>query len=94
MKAYEVLEQKGHCKGTFARNVNGKPVGIYDPNACSFCAAGAINLAYEGTTKSYEKLDLAASYTFREYGKRLSEWNDLPDTTKEQVVSLLKELDI
>lgn len=94
MKAYEVLEQKGHCKGTFARNANGKPIGIYSSSACSFCAAGAIHLSYPDTTEAFQKISLAGSYTFREYGKRLSEWNDLPDTTKEQVVTLLKELDV
>lgn len=94
MKAYELLEQKELCKGTFARDANGKPVSVYSPIACSFCAAGAIRRAYLDTMEEPQKLSLVGSHVLKLHDMTLAMWNDKPDTTKAQVVSLLKELDI
>lgn len=48
MKASEVLQQAwgivslSRAVGGYARNAEGKQVGVLDSEACSFCAAGAV----------------------------------------------------
>lgn len=43
LKARDILnDPKAWCKGTFARDKNEKKASPYDPDACQFCATGAI----------------------------------------------------
>ena len=90
MKAYELLEQKELCKGTFARDANGKPVSVYSPNAESLCVAGAIRLAYG----HIGEISTVGSHVSNLYSMTLVMWNDDPERTKQEVINLLKELDI
>jgi hypothetical protein len=36
------LIEKGHCIGTSAENIDGKPVAPSSPDACRFCVIGGI----------------------------------------------------
>jgi hypothetical protein len=86
MKAWELLEEKDWCQGDYARNAFGHGVEVNDPRACSFCAVGL--LVATGTCDlNYPKLK-------EHLGMRVVDWNDDPERTKEEVLAVLKELDI
>jgi hypothetical protein len=42
LSAAELIERTGHARGHEARNAMGDPVSYDSPDACSFCAMGAI----------------------------------------------------
>ena len=96
MKAYEVLEQYDWCKRSYATDEHGRSVTINDPSACYFCTMGAIIKAYDADivqridAANLVRLTLSQRYNTR----RIATWNDDPKRTKDEVVSLLKELDI
>jgi hypothetical protein len=97
MKAYELLSQPGAwTQGTLARDSEGLATNVMGPTACSFCIAGAIERCYpclEDNLKALDqvKQELKTRYdTFQFVGK----WNDHPDRKHEEVVELLKKLDI
>lgn len=95
MKAYEVLEQHDLCKGWFARNISGQRISINDPEACSFCTVGAIDKAYEDHKTNQEMRFKLEEYLHAKTGSfSIASWNDGPTQTKEEVISVLKELDI
>lgn len=95
MKAYEVLEQHDLCKGWFARNIRGQLVSINDPEACSFCTVGAIDKAYPNQLTNYKLRYKLEEYLYAKTGSfSISNWNDHPDRTKEDIIKVLKELDI
>jgi hypothetical protein len=98
MKAFELLEKYGWCQGRMAKDELDLTCRPVDTTAISFCAVGAIlrkhsvktfNLAaYSDIGKAKEKLE------FLGHEGCLITWNDCPERTKEEVIALLKELDI
>lgn len=95
MKAYEVLEQHDWTQGWFARNIRGRCVPVEDETACSFCTIGAIDKAYSDCETNYKLRYKLEEYLHAKTGSySISSWNDNHARTKEEVVSLLKELDI
>jgi hypothetical protein len=97
MKAYELLAEPSRwTKGTLARDSEGFATNVNGPTACSFCLVGAIEHCYtsiqdtlRATTKV--KQELRKQYPNVEF---VGQWNDHPDRTHEEVVNLLKKLDI
>jgi hypothetical protein len=91
MKAYELLSDPSKwTKGVIARNSNGERVAGYDPSATCFCLYGAIKRCYPG---------YAAEETFSRIQECVPDrdaigWNDAPERTYDEVITLLKELDI
>lgn len=88
--ARDLISQKGAwIQGTFARDKNGFDCEGIDPTAVCFCAMGAIDRAV-GETNSffnfawplYRALDNAG------FHNGISEWNDAPERTQEEVVAL------
>lgn len=95
MKAYEVLEQHDLCKGWFARNMRGQRVSANDETACSFCMYGAIDKAYEDHKTNLQMRFKLEEHLHAKTGcYSIASWNDDPNRTKEEVISVLKELDI
>ena len=95
MKAYEVLEQNDWCQNVWARNANGEVVEAKSDDACRFCAGGAIVRAYLYDEAKYlESFRKVFQHTLDNFGIDIFAWNDSPERAKEEVVSLLKELDI
>lgn len=96
MKAYEVIDTpEKWCKGHVAVNAEGIPLDVYSKNATAFCIYGALHIAYLG-----QKYDGPG---YNEHAKRIrqeiapqtiSQFNDNPRRTHEEVISLLKRLDI
>lgn len=96
MKAYELIEKYGWKQGSF---------GWLDPDApqrCTgFCLLGAIrfkHLSGKNLDDVPPQLHEMVARDFGEAKKRLGEnpvkWNDAYGRTKEEVIALLKELDI
>lgn len=90
MKAYELLSSpEKWTKGVSVRDKNDNQVSIDDPDACKFCIYGAIRTCYG---KEHDKLKKVMDKLKYSSTDELFKWND--SSTYEEVVSVLKELDI
>jgi hypothetical protein len=94
-KAWKLIEATGWCQGESAQDDKGRTIYSRHEKACSFCTMGAINRIYEGSnySEAYSKIFNALNKSEKQR-IFVSEWNDDPARTKEEVVNLLKELDI
>ena len=90
MKAWQLLERKGWCKGAAARDGRGRPTSIHSPHAVRFCLVGALLRCYyrdgEGLSMGWVSLREAI-------GDDFGKWNDRKQSGK-PVVALLKRLDL
>jgi hypothetical protein len=98
MKAWELLSSRHRwTKRAFARLENGDETESTDPDAVCWCVGGAIERIYpdvcEIRVKIYIKLNQYLRKEFKYDGGPIN-WNDIPTTTHEEVVRVLKELDI
>ena len=90
MKAWELLEQKGWCQGTYALNKHSMRVHP-TKRAHAFCAIGAIRCIY----KTQERMEVAAKKVLKYIGlNNISIWNDSPGRTKEEVIEALRKADV
>lgn len=91
MKAWELLSKPGAwTQKVCARDEFGTRVGATSDSACSWCIIGAILRLYP-----YEVGDLREKlYGVLPKGFSIAQWNDTPERTQEEVVAVLKELDI
>jgi len=108
MKAFELLEKYGWCQGRMATDELGLACKPVDTTAISFCAIGAILRKHSVETfgMSLQETDTANLAAYSDIGKAkekleflgregcLINWNDELERTKEEVIALLKELDI
>lgn len=84
MKAWELLETSGWCQGVSIRERSDRTL--------AYCAMAAIFESYSGhTALRNQALALLQSRVPR---GGITLWNDDPSRTKEEVVALLKELDV
>lgn len=97
MKAYELIE-KGWCQHHYSFNAMGYVTGPDNTNVVAWCIMGALVKAYP-----YNRNNKVSDYDFRDIVHRIEEeignisiidYNDNPKRTKEEVVALLKKLDI
>lgn len=94
MKAYEYIE-RGWTQGTFARGADGQQVLIHEARATCFCVLGAIIRAYpdpDGQERVFGKLCVHLGLAVGQ--DSLSDWNDHPDRTRDEVLEALKAVDI
>lgn len=83
--AAEIVE-RGHCKGTNARDANGAKIGIYDTNAVAWCIVGALCKA-----GGAEAITLGVwSRVCARTGGDPIHWNDHPSRTAEEVALALR----
>ncbi len=93
MKAYELLSDESRwARKNYAYEVEGGSCDPRSSNACAWCVLGAIERCYydDGITKTY--LDVMSKL-----GNRVGNipcWNDAKGRTYEEVLAVLKELDI
>jgi len=78
LKAIEVIEQKGWCKGHL-QNTQGE-----------VCMAGAIQIATFNNASLQKK---ALNLMHKTLGILISKWNDAPERTKGEVIAKLKEIE-
>ncbi len=95
MKAHELIAKpENWTKCAAARNKNGEPVFESSPQASSFCMIGAIARCY-GPDEFREFVERLVNYLrIRKGAVLISNWNDDPARTHEEVLEVLKELDI
>ena len=98
MKAYELLSRPGAwTQHTLARDHDGDAVTVDSPHACAWCVAGAIMRCYPliKTPTLIDKLKQELLPTWKESTAFIiGPYNDDPNRTQEEVVELLKKLDI
>lgn len=91
MKAWELLQQKEFCKGVGARNSDGHSVNPHSENAVAFCAIGAIARCYVTNVE----IDSAIKKLRNHLGTLwIANWSDEKFREKEDVIAVLKELDL
>jgi len=86
----------GHwIQGAFARDLEGKDVGILDPKACSFCMYGAIGKALHETLSRNLRLvvcDHLNRYIFNRFkADGIIKFNDSVCRTGEQASRVLRD---
>lgn len=103
MRAWEIIEQNGWCQRVPARDGDGNMVDALSDQAVSFCVIGAIWRNYGLNADTVIEKVAARVATPKQRSKPyyalllnsiVGGWNDTPNRTKEDVISLLKELDI
>jgi len=98
MKASEVLLKYGWCQGHLARTKTGLGVLPDSRSAVEFCALGAIDKAYSRKRNTLKRMlaeKKLAQYLAMKFGDaHISTWNDEAVQTKEEVIEVLKFLDI
>lgn len=90
MKAWELLETSGWCQGAEARSFGGKAVSAEANVAASFCLVGAVIHTYG--ERAARPIIVKLWSVVRTFSP--AEWNDDPSRTKEEVVALLRELNV
>ena len=96
-RAAELVTQ-GWCKMTAAKDELGRHVPPTHPNACRWCATGAIDKAVDdiipnlGRHEQAWEVNRLAKYVQEANGIvcLLHRWNDSEKTTQEQVIQVLK----
>lgn len=90
-KAWQLIERFGWCQGHHAVDSKGESISPFSNEGLlrGLCISGACMLAY-GYDRGIEKVvELQTNL-----GINSVTWNDDPKRTKEEVIALLKELDI
>ena len=94
-RVWKLFDREGAwTQGCFARDAEGEQCGTEDPKATMFCLLGGIELIYPPHAR-YDKRRVVMEKlkVFPRIGY-LSVWNDDPKRTREEVVVVLKELDV
>lgn len=96
MKAWELLSKEdAWVRGSFALDQNGDICSSNADEACSWCTLGAINKCYPEYDLWCEVITKVEERLSRDVGcKLVTVWNDNEHRTQEEVVALLKELDV
>jgi hypothetical protein len=95
-RAWKLIKSVGWCRGKYRRDALGRMCSNPE-DACSFCTLGALKAIY-GQGEPYRlKVHDVQNKLLEKIGKsffNIVEWNDDKKRTKEEVVAVLKELDI
>jgi hypothetical protein len=91
VKAYELIEKpESWTKNYLARDKDGNPVSDYSPVAASYCVVGAICRSYSDPTRA----SVLCHRVSKHVGIYIVDWNNAPERTHDEVIKVLKELDI
>lgn len=83
MKPSELLSDPSKwCQHDEARKSNGDVALARDPEACQWCAVGAMRLCYPDSGERYEAIEKFRSVTG---AANITDWNDSPYRTFDQV---------
>lgn len=96
MKAHELLaDEKNWIKGVLSRDEDGIPCMPSHPTACCWCASGAIMKVYRDPKAQNNAYDTLEAHLLKEkHLEGIVNWNDAEERTHQEIISLLKELDI
>jgi hypothetical protein len=95
MKVYKLLADEARwTRDKLSRNIDGDGVWPLEEEAVSWCVAGAIMKCYPHDTIG-ETIERLHQYLKTNLNYDLvSFWNDAPERTHDEVISVLRELDI
>lgn len=87
----DMIEHVGWTKGAYARDAEEREVRLEQPEACAFCAIGALMAAASGLCTptfdaAYIKLAHSMCAMYRDRGACISEVNDHKKTTKADIL--------
>jgi hypothetical protein len=76
-----------HCKGYYAKRIDGSTTHATFPDADRWCALGAVDAAHQelGTTFSVKTISLAYLNKAAKAKGAIAQWNDKATTTKTKV---------
>jgi hypothetical protein len=95
MKAYELLSDSSKwTKGAGARDNDGIRCSPASPDAVCWCLFGAITRCYDNPFQIAAMVEKLISETYNEGYYKAESFNDAPDTTYNDIISLLKEADV
>lgn len=100
MKMYELLDKpEKWTQGFIARDESSNPTAPLDDYAVCWCLLGALDKCYPRHYLEVRKINKTTECRLSEairkkYSKSLVQFNDNPNTTFDQVRSILLELDI
>src|SRR5271166_5948904 len=101
MKAYELLSDESKwIQGDFARTEAGEFVYSHNPKAAQWCVVGAVSKCYQSAISSFNNSDYtdAIGKVMKKLGfhiiPEVTSWNDNPSRKYEEVISILKEIDV
>ena len=80
--------ERGFCKGASARSWTGRPVDPRRKQARKWCAAGALFAAEENPLSFLR----ARTWIEGKIHEKLPTWNDRPERTAAEVITLLRTL--
>ena len=86
-EAHSYIE-KGWTQKAYARDAGGKPVDAKDPDACSWCAVGALQVANSEQGRLVELWRFLDSFIDQPLS---SGFNDHPETTQDDVLNLFEK---
>lgn len=95
LRAADLIEQNDLCKGVMAQMPDGQTSGYLSARATCFCVVGALSrtcYALEYTWLDVGRFAVSAikGYLGLPDDYLLSQWNDEPERTKEDVVAALR----
>lgn len=98
MKMRELLTDNSRwCQNSYARDVEGISVPTLSGEAYSFCLVGALVRCYEGDGEAdliEERLLAVMNQMGVDTELGLTEWNDAPGRTFEEVKTVLEQADV
>ena len=77
--------ERGWAQKTYAQSANGCNVKYSAPDAVCWCSVGAICAVSDGVYASKRAMNILAE-TIEIDPSRLTEWNDAPDRTQDEVL--------
>jgi hypothetical protein len=92
IKAAELLESNptAWTQRRLARTAEGNVTSPRNPNACSWCALGAI-AKVQNLSEASQMYDPAAKLLASHLCCTVAYWNDAPERTREQVIEKLRD---
>lgn len=96
MKIKDLFKDKSNwTKCANARTKEGKAVCVTSPHAASWCLLGACFKVYGSSLEATDKFRHQVNYYLkRERTAGVTNWNDAPERTFEEIYKLVNDLDI
>lgn len=85
--------ERGWCQGALAKDADGSRVGPTDPDACQWCAMGAIRAGHLTGSITEEQHVRIFNIINSVCDGLLGTWNDAPFRTQAEVVAMLREVE-
>jgi hypothetical protein len=93
MRAVDYI-RKGWAQGHYTVNDKGEPCDVLDPNACRWCAVGAIYAVSETMSDYWSAINKLKNFLDIDTRGGIDVWNDAPERTQAEVIEAMEKADI